>query len=240
MFKRVVRNYLGPHVWQRLGQTKQEFIWRKTEVFMDSDIYKFINPMLPDSGFYVDIGAHDGRSMSNTWHLEKSGGWSGILIEPILSVFFRLRELRSLDTNIFINCACVSFEFNDVNLEMQYGDLMSFAPEISSVERSEWTEGAKRFLRTNEQSLVTWVPARTLQSILDESSAPKVIDFLSIDVEGAELEVLRGVNFASYRFRIICVESFHPDLVTELLLSNGYQFIGNIKDNLVFRAASGI
>jgi FkbM family methyltransferase len=224
-------------VWQRLGQAKQEFIWSKTEVFMDSDIYKFINSMLPDGGFYVDVGAHDGRSMSNTYHLERSKGWNGILIEPILSIYLRLRELRSLDTNIFVNCACVSFEFDDVNLEMQYGDSMSFAPEISSVEKSEWSKGAKKFLRVNEQSLVTWVPARTLQSILDEASAPQVIDFLSIDVEGAELEVLRGVNFGSYRFRIICVESFHPDLVTELLLNNGYQFIENIKDNLVFRAA---
>jgi hypothetical protein len=43
--------------------------------------------MLPASGFYVDVGAHDGRSMFNTYHLERSKGWNGILIEPILSVF---------------------------------------------------------------------------------------------------------------------------------------------------------
>jgi hypothetical protein len=54
-----------------------------------------------ENGFYVDVGASDGRAASNTYHLEKFQNWQGVLIEPTMHVYFRSREIRSLKRNIF-------------------------------------------------------------------------------------------------------------------------------------------
>jgi FkbM family methyltransferase len=233
MIKALIRSYVGELSWKKLGEARQEFKIRNQKIHMDPEIYRAIGHLLPRRGYYADIGAHDGRSFSNTYHLEKDG-WSGLLVEPILPTFFRLLQIRSVACNYFANAACVSFQNKSSNLLMSYGDLMSFAPEISSVSAEDWQNEAKQFLNRGEVVTETWVPARTLTFILEEAGSPKFIDFLSIDVEGAELDVISGIDFTTYKFGLICLETYNPESIIEFMKSFGYISKMYVANNLIF------
>ena len=76
--------------------------------------------------------------------------------------------------------------------------------------------------------------ARTLSSILDSTNAPTVIDLLSLDVEGAELEVLKGINFFKYSFKYILVESRDINRLKSFLYTNGYHLIDNCHIMIIY------
>ena len=80
------------------------------------------------------------------------------------------------------------------------------------------------------------VPARTLNSILEEASAPLVIDFLSLDVEGAESAVIKGIDHQKFRFKYILVESRNHLKTKELLESFGYELLKTVSpSDLLFK-----
>ena len=73
MIKRLMRSKVQPLVWQRLGQAKQEFRWNKSIYHSDDILIPIFKKYLQkEGGYYVDVGANDGRSASNTYHLEKN------------------------------------------------------------------------------------------------------------------------------------------------------------------------
>ena len=234
MIKSLLRRYIGSQAWAKLADVRQEFRIRNQIVHMDHDLFAVVGPMLPVGGYYVDIGAHDGRSYSNTYHLEKAG-WKGLLVEPILPTYFRLRQLRSLESNHLVNAACVAFDYSSPHVLMSYGDLMSIAPEISTLDAADWVSGSEKFLNRNETVTKTWAPAKTLNQILMEVNSPENISFLSIDVEGAELEVLKGVNFDYFNFDLICLETYTPEILLEFMSTKGYFAITYVAHNLVLQ-----
>ena len=87
-FKKLIREFIGIPAWIRLTEFKREFKVKNVCVHMDPSVYTLVNSLLPATGYYFDIGAHDGRTSSNTFHLE-SRGWGGILVEPMLPNYFK-------------------------------------------------------------------------------------------------------------------------------------------------------
>ena len=74
--KNLLKARLHPLVWERLGQAKQEYFWTRKTHHCELGLIPFFNEYLSyENGYYVDVGAFDGRSSSNTYHLEKSLGW---------------------------------------------------------------------------------------------------------------------------------------------------------------------
>ena len=73
--------------------------------------------------------------------------------------------------------------------------------------------------------------ANQLNNILFKANAPKQIDFLSLDVEGAELEVLKGINHNEYRFKFICIENRNIAKITDYLSINNYFMIEKLSDH---------
>jgi FkbM family methyltransferase len=237
MLKTLIRNRLHPLVWDRLGQVKQEFRYTQRKYHYDSDLKQLFDLYLNfENGFYVDIGANDGRASSNTYHLEKFLGWGGILIEPIMHVHFRSREIRDLDRNTFHCCALVDESFENEFVELSYSGLMTVARDsVSDFNSVEWAELGAEFLGRGEHVQKTWSEARTLKSVLNDSSAPKIIDFLSIDVEGSEFSILKNFDFNLYIFRFILIETKLNSPTHKLLLEKGFIFIIQIHQNLFFK-----
>lgn len=138
--------------------------------------------------YVVDVGAAWAVRKSNSYALEQVG-WGGILVEPARVFHSSLRADRSqaLDTRALWNKSGVEMEFCD-------------AGELSSLEekRGFSTRGLVK-----QKYPVTTV---TLTDLLREYDAPRFFAFLSIDCEGAELEVLQGLNFDLYRPACIAVE----------------------------------
>ena len=183
---------------------------------------KKIAPFLPKRDrFFVELGANDGITQSNTFHFEKYKNYSGILIEPIPAKFIECKKNRSA-RNHFVNCACVSFDYEKSTMELVYSNLMTISLEGDSdiLERMEHAKSGQHLIKDEIYKFV--IQAKTLNDILLEVGAPEKIDFLSLDVEGGEIEVLRGINYEKFSFGLMCIESRDIEKVQKLLHLQGY------------------
>ncbi len=161
------------------------------------------------SGFFVEVGANHPFRGSQTWHLERRG-WRGVLVEPLPENADRLREART--ARVFA-VACSSPE--------NAGRILPFyaADALSGLDRERMAPWAR------PQNVIN-VPARTLDSILEEAGAPWPLDFLSVDVEGHEIEVLRGFDFARWAPRFILLEDHVANLTRHRFMkAHGYRLI---------------
>lgn len=152
-----------------------------------------------------------------------------------MHVFFRSRQIRDLTKNKFFNCACVGFNSKVDPVEFLYSGLMSVMKSEQGEHESEsWAELGRPFLSGGEIVQRTWSAARNLESILEESNSPRIIDLLSIDVEGNEFDVLNGINFSNRIFNYILIETQKDSKAYKLLLANKYRHLETIAQNLLF------
>lgn len=164
------------------------------------------------NGFFVDIGAYDGVSLSNTYLLENRWGWTGICAEPLPNEFKHLTKVRP--ESICVNKAV--FSIGEIEIDYAVAGMLSGIVEYLECHREIKT--APRIK----------VPTITLDDLLRNYNAPHFIDYLSIDTEGTELEILKSVDFKTYQFGLIHLEhnGMEPQR-TEIrvyLESNGYHF----------------
>lgn len=190
---------------------------------LDHKLNKFIKIK---SGYFIELGANDGVSQSNTMYLEKYLGWSGLLTGPHLPNFEKLIRNRSA-INHFCNCACVNFDFSEKNYNYIYSNLMTIGidDENEIEDRVGHAKNGSIYLTRGEKNIILNSTARTLDSVLREFNSPKCIDFMSLDVEGAELSVLRGIDYNEYSFRFILIESRQVNSIKSFLESKNYQFV---------------
>jgi len=112
---------------------------------------------------------------------------------------------------------------------------MTIAESISSKAELNWANQGIEFLNANEFVAEIWAPAKTLTSILDACGAPREIDFLSLDVEGAEDSVLNGLDFDKYKFHLVCIEAELHSEAIKLLRKNNYEVLENLGANQLLR-----
>ena len=157
------------------------------------------------NGLFVEVGANDGISQSNTLFFEKCMGWRGLLIEAIPSLFTKCQQNRP-KCNV-INCALVGSDYPDKTVEMRYCNLMSLVKGGLKNEEDEQRhiQRGKQFLVKGEETYIVKVPAKTLSDLLCEQHIDHV-DFLSLDVEGYEPEVLKGIDFGRHRIEFMLIE----------------------------------
>jgi len=172
---------------------------------LDKKLERFVDY---DGGYYVELGANDGLTQSNSLYFEKYRNWTGLLVEPAPHNFLKCMENRS-PTNRIVCAACVSFDYPGEFVRMTYSNLMSTSLGLQTdiADPVGHARSGQRFLRPREPVFDFGAIARPLNDLLLESNAPKAIDFLSLDVEGAELEVLKGIDHEAFRFKYILVES---------------------------------
>lgn len=163
------------------------------------------------NGYFVDLAAAHPSVLSNTFFLESRLGWRGVLIDgnPIFANLLRQQRVSQV-----FECAVTSsngelVDFRVDNLEG--GGLVGDSFDNNQKIRGDQLVNAK----------VIKVPTRTLESILDEVSAPRVIDYLSLDIEGSEFEALKDFDFLKYKFKCMTIE--RPPLELDLILDeHGY------------------
>jgi FkbM family methyltransferase len=197
----------------RLKYTSLNSLDRQLETFLNFDY-----------GYYVELGANNGISFSNSLYFERYRRWTGLLIEPAPKHFNELKRNR-ISKNYFSNAACVGFSYDQDSIALQYSDLMTTTCGIESdiLDPIQHAKDGSKFWGGN--SFEFFAPAKTLNSILDEAGSPTKVDLLSLDVEGVELEVLRGIDHSKYRFQYLCIESRSFETLNEYLELNGYKYV---------------
>ena len=165
------------------------------------------------SGFFVEFGATNGIDLSNTYLLESQFGWKGILCEPGAVWHKQLRKNRTAT----IDSRCV---FSESGRSLSF--LETDIPELSTINGFGVSDEHSKTRLANRSYEVETV---SLLDLLKQHNAPTHIDFLSIDTEGSELEILSTFDFSKYTFGGICIEhNFTPNRqkIQDLLVSKGY------------------
>lgn len=179
----------------------------------------------------MDIGASDGIGHNNTYAFEQLG-WRGFCVEARKDFFSRLQTNRRCDKYNF----ALSSEKNDAVLF-----ITSFTEErqgwsgIVSTMPDSFLAEIEKYGNTER----TMIPATTFNDIMKNYPDVTHIDYLSIDCECHELNVLKGIDFAKYTFGLITIEKHNPEKLKELLGNNGYFCFMEIESDLMFIPING-
>jgi FkbM family methyltransferase len=168
------------------------------------------------TGYFVEIGAYNGVESSNTYILENIG-WNGICVECNPRYFSELVKVRKSK-----NYSYAVYSVDDQ--QMEFYDSGGYAGLVVTNKHAHIVNDP-----------IIKVTTKKLASILDEASAPNFIEYLSLDTEGSEFDILASHDFEKYKFGYICVEHnrVEPNRsnIRKLLESKGYRHYRENGDN---------
>lgn len=207
----IIKKYipLYPYYWylsffkKSMAQLGQD-VWVYNEVF---------NKM--KKGYFVEIGSADGLTFSNTFLLESKFKWNGICLEANPTLYNSLIKYRKVK--------CLNLCVDEKEGKVQYA-LNWLNSGIISGNTDNKIADSYEYITLETQ---------TLMSILEKESAPKIIDYLSIDVEGAEERILKNFPFDLYKFNCITIER-PTEYLRELLKKHGYIVVKEVPGLDVF------
>ena len=164
-------------------------------------------------GYFVEFGATDGVNLSNSYLMEKEFGWNGILAEPAKCWHVELKKNRncSIETDCVWKDSVSKLTFNEVSVA-----------ELSTIDNYS-SDDMHRTLRENGNKYD--VESISLNDLLKKHNAPTRIDYLSIDTEGSEFDILNNFDFSKHSFNVItCEHNYTPmrDELYKLLTKQGY------------------
>lgn len=192
------------------------------EDFLLSKIFKG-----KDTGYFVEIGCLDGIEYSNTYYFEKKG-WNGACIEAHNDFINTLTTNRPKSR--IIHCAVGEEDKDEVTF---YANKVGSLSTLDKNEEERWrTKYSRDFYGFEEQK----VSMRTMTSIFDELKL-KEIDFVSLDIEGYEVNALAGLDFTKYKPTVFIIEykdEPHKEQLERILFAAGYSFIHKLGCNLFY------
>lgn len=174
----------------------------KQDMYLETRIFKGYK-----NGFFMDVGAHNGKAINNTLYFEESNNWTGVNIEPIKEVYDSLMVNRPNCINI--NCAVCN---NDGETEFICNT--GYTEMISGIKDTFDPRHIRRLQNENKQhgssSKIIKVETKKLETICDSHNISH-INYLSIDVEGCEFEVIKSINFDKVYIDVIGFENNYKD-----------------------------
>ena len=191
-----------------------EPLLKKSKSQLRQDIFVLSELNYKRNGYFIEFGATNGIDLSNTYLLETEYGWSGILAEPAKIWHADLDKNRKakIDKRCVWKHTGESLFFNETN----YAELSTIDSLSSSDHHAKAREGGKKYS----------VQTISLVDLLSEYQAPEEIDYLSIDTEGSEFDILENFDFQRYKFKIItCEHNYSPmrEKLNSLFQKNGYR-----------------
>ena len=166
-----------------------------SESQLGQDLFAYIETLDSKSNYFVEIGATNGKDLSNTFLLEKEFGWEGILLEPAKIWADDLINNRDcqIDFRAIYPTSNKTLDFIEVKKTKNSTAALSHIKEL----------GYKKNLRNSIQYEVETV---SINDLLYHYKAPDVIDYLSIDIEGNEFNILKTLDLEKRRINVITVE----------------------------------
>jgi FkbM family methyltransferase len=184
---------------------------------MRQDLFVLFVTNKKQNGYFVEFGACDGIELSNTLVLEKEFNWNGILSEPCV---FWINDLKQ-NRKCIIDERAVWVEDDKPLLFNQIEHIQTLS-NIDILNPNDWANP----IRNEDKNIKYEVQSVTLETMLKEHNAPKMIDYMSIDTEGSEYEIIKKFDFSKYNIQIINIEHNGTDkqnMIYELLTNKGYK-----------------
>jgi FkbM family methyltransferase len=174
----------------------------KQDMFLEKNVFKGYK-----NGFFIDVGAHDGVTINNTLYFQQNNNWSGINIEPIKSVYNKLVINRPNDINL--NCAVSNNDGTaEFILNIGYPEMLSGLKDNYDKRHSERLEREKN--NNGGETTIITINTKKIETICDTYNI-KHINYLTVDVEGAEFEVIKSINFDKVFIDVIDFENNYDD-----------------------------
>jgi FkbM family methyltransferase len=183
-------------------------------------------------GTFLDIGANDGITLSNTYALAKYYGWCGMLVEASPKAYDRLLENykqftdREFDlANVAIGKEDGELEFYESGEHLRKGDVGLLSTGMKG-ELDRWHDMEFEKIM---------VPMESFKTMLSKSRFHK-FDLLSIDIEGMELEVLPQIDFSALGIRVAVIEwnSKNREAYNAIMLPQGFKLVDSNLENLIY------
>jgi len=188
-------------------------------------------------GFFIDVGAHHPQRFSNTY-LFYLGGWKGLNIDPMPGIMASFGDTRPLDVNLELAIA-------NNNEEQTYFQFNEPALNTFSEEVAKEKDALDGYRITSEKKIQTHKLAEVLEEyLLPEQS----IDFLTVDVEGLDLDVLKSNDWGKFRPQMVLVEDlnryslgdFHKSKISTFMKSKNYELYAKSFNTLFFMDCTAI
>lgn len=201
---RELSNYVLNNFSQSHGQLQQDLV---------ANWFALQHQKKAETQFFVEFGATDGTTLSNSFLLEKTFGWNGLLCEPALNWHAKLKNNRNckIDTRCVYSRTGEKVKFSEV----KNGELSSISEYIAG---DKWVEERKEAVQYEVETI-------SLQDLLLQNQTPRTIHYLSIDTEGSEFDIIKEFDFNSWDIRFITVEhNYTPnrEKINLVLESFGY------------------
>jgi len=224
--RRVFYNRDGPWYRRGLAEALGSTRYSRPALF---EMDRKLEALLPQrGGTFLEAGAHDGYTQSNTYFLERHRGWSGVLIEPVPELQRKCARRRPR-SRVF-HCALTGPDHPEPDITVHFGDLMSTVGAD--------THAASGLAVVGRSPYSVSVPARTLSSVLDEAAIGE-LDLMVLDLEGHELEALRGLDLDRHAPRHLMVETLDRDAqqpAFDAALGSRYELMEALSDyDLLYR-----
>lgn len=179
--------------------------------YLDENIFKG-----KEKGVFLDLGAYDGMTISNTWFFERYRQWEGLCVEPLPSAFGKLKANR--------RCYCLNACISGHRGKALFQKVEGNAEVLSGIYEFLHPIHKERIQRENQGGRLELVEidCYTMNDLFDMYPFEKV-DFCSLDIEGGELEALKAVNFAKCRIDFLLVENnYYGRQLQDFLATQAY------------------
>lgn len=169
------------------------------------------------NGYFIDIGAHNGIDVNNTYYFENEG-WNGICFEPIPEIFKQLEQNRK--------CKLVNKAISNTEGPAQFFLIKGYSDMLSGLVDEYPQEHIARINREIEHYNQEYDYIDVICSIFDKEATETNINILSIDTEGAELTILKTIDFTKYNVDVMIIEyNYHNQELIDLLHKNNFEII---------------
>ena len=238
-FKNFIKSIFSYNLWHLLISNYQSLKFLLLKRYsargnIDKSLIDIVNKR---SGFYLEVGAYNGISESVSLRFEKELKWSGLLIEPNPLHFKYLKKNRS--NNICLNFICLSKEYLKKKLYIKNLNLMSHIVDDKNKIYFKDYPIERINLLAKEANLGNFKSYECKIEILEnifEKFNINIIDLAIIDVEGSELELLKGINFEKIKINYFCIESYNFEKLNQFMINKNYEFLKKLhREDYVFK-----
>lgn len=186
-------------------------------------------------GIFLDIGAFDGVTFSNTYTLENEFNWDGICVEPNPLIFTKLKESRKC---LCINC-CIGSKNGHYKFMAVSGAASMLSGLIDAMDQRHLNRINDTIAIYGGTKQVIDLPVFSATQIIIENQNIRTIDYCNIDVEGGEMEVLMSIDFTKIKIKVFTIENNNDTVVVRSFLKQyGYKFLWKLGADEVYELNS--